>query len=303
MSLNINLLSHIHSHSSHNYASHSSHNYASHSSHNYTSHSQRSPPQLQPRQLSSQTLWYKRSACTRFKTSNAIQIQMRLLKLDDSGRLSLTGPFHRDIPEYAILSHTWAPDGEEHEVTYEDMVKDAGKDKPGYDKLQFCAKQALKHGLRYSWVDTCCINKSSSSELDEAIRSMFRWYSAAARCYVYLSDVPDLQDPTAESAFATSRWFTRGWTLQELVAPKKVEFFSRNGESLGYKESRVQQIHEITGIAIGALQGKPVSQFSIADRMSWAARRQTTREEDAAYCLLGILGMSMSPHRTYLTRS
>jgi hypothetical protein len=110
---------------------------------------------------------------------------------------------------------------------------------------------------------------------------MFRWYGAAARCYVYLSDVPDLQDPTAtvESAFAMSRWFKRGWTLQELVAPKKVEFFSRNGKSLGVKESRVQQIREITGIPFRTLQGKPISQFSIADRMSWAARRETTREE------------------------
>jgi hypothetical protein len=141
------------------------------------------------------------------------------------------------------------------------------------------------------WADTIFIDKSSSAELDEAIRCMFRWYGAAARCYVYLSDVPDLQDSTStvESAFTMSRWFTRGWTLQELIAPKKVEFFSQKGQSLGYKESRVQQIHEITVIALGALQGKSITQFSIADRMSWAARRNTTREEDAAYSLLGIL--------------
>jgi Heterokaryon incompatibility protein (HET) len=151
---------------------------------------------------------------------------MRLLTLDDGGRLSLTGPFNQDIPEYAILSHTWGPDGEE--VTYEDMMKGTGNDKPGYKKLQFCAEQARRHGLRYSWVNTCCINKSSGPELDKAIRSMFRWYAAATRCYVYLSDAPDLKDPTStvESAFAKSRWFTRGWILQELVAPKSVEFFS-----------------------------------------------------------------------------
>jgi hypothetical protein len=228
---------------------------------------------------------------------------MRLLKLDDSGGLCLIGPLNRDIPEYAILSHTWGADGEE--VTYEDMIKGTGKDKPGYTKIKFCAEQALRHGLRYSWVDTCCIDKSSSAELDEAIRSMFRWYSAAARCYVYLSDVPNLKDPTStvESAFATSRWFTRGWTLQELVAPELVEFFSRKCESIGYKESRLQQIYEKTGIAIEALQGKPISQFSIADRMSWAARRDTIREEDAAYCLLGIFGTSVNPYHIYLTQS
>jgi hypothetical protein len=228
---------------------------------------------------------------------------MRLLKLDDSGSICLIGPLNRDIPEYAILSHTWGADGEE--VTYEDMIKGSGKEKLGYTKLKFCVEQALRHGLWYSWVDTCCIDKSSSAELDEAIRSMFRWYSAAARCYVYLSDVPDFKDSTStiELAFTKSRWFTRGWTLQELVAPKSVEFFSQKGESLGYKESRVQQIHEITGIAVEALQGKPISQFSIADRMTWAARRETTREEDAAYCLLGIFGMSINPHHTYLTQS
>jgi len=133
---------------------------------------------------------------------------MRLLKLDDSGMLSLIGPLNRDIPEYAILSHTWGPGGEE--VTYEDMIKGTGKDKPGYAKLQFYAEQACQHGLRYSWVDTCYINKSIGPELDEAIRSMFRWYAAAARCYVYLSDVPDLKDltSTVKSAFAKSRWFT-----------------------------------------------------------------------------------------------
>src|SRR6185295_1433694 len=180
------------------------------------------------------------------------------------------------------------PDNEE--VNFRDIMEKKSNKKPGYKKLEFCAKQAARNGLVYFWIDTCCINKSNDAELGEAIRSMFRWYAAATRCYVYLSDVPDPKDPTStvESAFVKSRWFTRGWTLQELIAPKSVEFFSRHSELLGDKRSRVQQIHEITGIPVDAIQGTPVVQFSIADRLSWAARRETTREEDTAYCLLGL---------------
>jgi uncharacterized protein involved in tolerance to divalent cations len=212
---------------------------------------------------------------------------MRLLQYEN-GEFSLTMFPNHKIPEYAILSHTWGRDSEE--VDFIDIVEKKGRDKSGYKKLRFCAEQAARDGLLYFWIDTCCINKSSSAELDEAIRSMFRWYGAAARCYVYLSDVPEPKGPasTVESAFAKSRWFTRGWTLQELIAPKSIEFFSQKGEPLGHKGSRLQQIHEITGVAIEALRGRPISQFSVADRMSWAARRETTREEDAAYCLLGI---------------
>ena len=212
---------------------------------------------------------------------------MRLLQYKNGEFSLIKFPDHK-IPEYAILSHTWGPDNEE--VNFIDIVEKKGRDRSGYKKLRFCAEQAARDGLLYFWIDTCCIDKSSSAELDEAIRSMFRWYGAAARCYVYLSDVPEPKGSTStvESAFAKSRWFTRGWTLQELIAPKSVEFFSQNGEPLGHKSSRLQQIHEITGVAIEALQRRPISQFSVADRMSWAARRETTREEDAAYCLLGI---------------
>jgi tetratricopeptide (TPR) repeat protein len=215
---------------------------------------------------------------------------IRLLKCD-AGEFSLVSFADNLIPEYAILSHTWGPDSEE--VNYEDITQNKGKDKSGYDKLRFCAAQAARHGLVYFWIDSCCINKSSEPELGEAIRSMLRWYAGASRCYVYLWDVPDPKDATStiESAFAKSRWFTRGWTLQELIAPKSVEFFSKTGESLGNKDSRVQQLHEITGIHIKALQGAPMAQFTIDDRMSWAKDRKTTREEDTAYCLLGIFGM------------
>jgi hypothetical protein len=130
--------------------------------------------------------------------------------------------------------------------------------------------------LEYFWIDTCCINKADFTELSEAINSMFRWYRNAARCYVYLSDVfspafdtnekPNLQ--LWESDFQKSRWFTQGWTLQELLAPTSVEFFSQERKRLGDKRSLKQQIHEITGIADSALQGAALSQFSIDERLS-----------------------------------
>ena len=132
---------------------------------------------------------------------------------------------------------------------------------------------------------------------------MFRWYREAARCYVYLSDVSihnsDENDPfsrlTWESAFRKSRWFTRGWTLQELIAPVLVEFFSEEGKRLGDKNSLEQQVHEITGIPITALQGSPLSPFSFPERISWAKNRETRRKEDKAYSLMGICDIHMPP--------
>ena len=227
------------------------------------------------------------------QVSQFVLHRMRLLKLNDNGDLSLIERSGDNVYKYAILSHTWGPDGEE--VTYEDLIKGTGKHKPGYDKLQFCAKQADLDGLKYVWIDTCCINKANFTELSTAVNSMFRWYREATQCYVYLSDVPDPKDPssTVESTFPASRWFKRGWTLQELIAPSSVQFFSRTGQLLGSKTSREQQIHHITGIAIKALQGDPLSQFCVRERLSWAADRQTTVEEDAAYCLLGIFDIQM----------
>ena len=224
---------------------------------------------------------------------------MRLLKLEDDGELSLTECVSDNVPRYAILSHTWEADNEE--VTFKDLVEGTGKTKAGYKKIRFCTTRAASDGLQYSWVDTCCIDKSSSAELSEAINSMFRWYYNAAECYVYLSDVSiggstrnDLSTQRIwKPAFQHSRWFTRGWTLQELVAPTSVKFFSKESEQLGNKSSLMQDIHEITGIAVRALQGSPLSQFSVNERMSWATRRETKREEDAAYSLLGIFDVHM----------
>jgi hypothetical protein len=224
---------------------------------------------------------------------------MRLLKFKGDGEFSLIEFIGDKIPRYAILSHTWGTDGEE--VTFKDLMKGTGKSKAGYQKIRFCGEQAATDRLQYFWVDTCCIDKSSSAELSEAINSMFRWYHDASKCYVYLSDVSiraaikndQISQWAWEPAFQKSRWFTRGWTLQELIAPASVEFFSVEGERLGDKKSLERQIHEITGITAQALQRGPLPYFSVNERMSWAAKRKTKREEDAAYSLLGIFDIHM----------
>ncbi|KAF1959925.1 HET-R [Byssothecium circinans] len=226
---------------------------------------------------------------------------MRLLQCRGAGGYYLTELFtnNEEIPPYAILSHTWGAD--DSEVTFDDLTKGTGADKPGYEKIRFCAAQARQDGLDYFWIDTCCINKENKAELSRAINSMFLWYRKAARCYVYLSDVSTAKrkanSDTSEwkSTFQRSRWFTRGWTLQELLAPRAVEFFSRQHQRLGDKVSLRSQIHEITGIPERALQGEPLSQFSVNDRLSWITDRETKLEEDKAYSLLGIFGVSVPP--------
>ena len=225
---------------------------------------------------------------------------MRLLECNDDGEFSLTKDLvSGKIPEYAILSHTWGADTEE--VTYSDLIDGTGKNKVGYEKIRFCGEQARRDGLHNFWVDTCCIDKSNNNELTEAINSMFRWYRNATKCYVYLSDVSspgnDIGDKSDqllwEMSFRTSRWFTRGWTLQELIAPISVEFFSKNRKLLGDKRSLERHICEITGIPSKALRRGSLAEFSVAERLSWAETRQTTHEEDMAYSLLGIFDIHM----------
>jgi hypothetical protein len=225
---------------------------------------------------------------------------MHLLQYNNDGEFSLTQDFvGGEIPEYAILSHTWGADTEE--VIYRDLIDGTGKNKVGYEKIRFCGQQARRDRLQYFWIDTCCIDKSNSVELQEAINSMFRWYRNAAKCYVYLPDVssPDIDIGNKsdqlpwEMAFRTSRWFTRGWTLQELIAPTSVEFFSKNRKLLGDKRSLERYICEITRIPSKALQLGSLDKFSVAERLSWAGTRQTTREEDMAYSLLGIFDIHM----------
>lgn len=216
---------------------------------------------------------------------------MRLLQLQGNDEFSLVEYVGKNIPQYAILSHTWGADYDE--VSFKDLTKGIGKNKTGYRKLVFCGKQAAVDGLQFFWIDTCCIDKSSSAELSEAINSMFQWYRRAVKCYAYLSDVSTTETSQNDQSIKKSRWFTRGWTLQELIAPVSVEFFSVEGHRLGDKHLLQQTIHEITGIPIEALQGNPLSQFNVDERMSWAERRETKREEDMVYSLLGIFDVHM----------
>ncbi|KAH6704109.1 NACHT domain-containing protein, partial [Leptodontidium sp. MPI-SDFR-AT-0119] len=227
---------------------------------------------------------------------------MRLLQYNNDGDLSLTEFDESDSPEYAILSHTWEQDNSK-EVTYAEVISGTGHDKEGFKKIKFCGEQARQDSLSYFWVDTCCINKQNKAELRHSINSMFRWYRNASRCYVYLSDVSTrkrkasdlLSEHTWELSFRDSRWFTRGWTLQELLAPASVEFFSFEGKRLGDKSSLQTQICKATNISPSALQAKSLSQFHIDERMQWIEHRETGKEEDKAYSLLGIFGVSMVP--------
>jgi hypothetical protein len=225
---------------------------------------------------------------------------MRLLEGNDSHGFSLTRNFgDNDIPRYAILSHTWGPDTEE--VTYQELMDGTGTSKAGYEKIRFCGEQARRNGIQYFWVDTCCIDKTNNNELSEAINSMFRWYRDAAKCYVFLTDVSrpaceadDMpHQPPWELAFRKSRWFTRGWTLQELIAPTSVEFFSKERENLGNKKTLERHISDITRIPVKAFRGNTLSDFSVAERMAWAETRNTSRPEDIAYSLFGIFDVQL----------
>lgn len=201
--------------------------------------------------------------------------------------------FVRDIPLYVILSHTWG----DEEVTFDDIDKPYAQDMLGYQKIEGCCRQAVKDGFDYVWIDTCSIDKKSSAELSEAINSMYTYYQRAEICYVYLSDVPSNKDPSIpKSKFARSRWFQRGWTLQELLAPDVVEFYSSDWCYLGTKRNPdlLNIIQDTTGIDHDVLFYPYKIRFaSIAQIFSWASRRKTTREEDIAYCLMGLVDVNM----------
>jgi hypothetical protein len=169
----------------------------------------------------------------------------------------------------------------------------SGKGKAGYQKLLFLKDKAVGHNLAHAWADTCCIDKSDQVELQHSLNSMFSWYQRSVRCYVYLQDVPN-SDTGWEDLFRKSRWFTRGWTLQELIAPSSVEFFSQDGSRLGDKKSLETEIHEITGISREALRGQPLSGFTKIELLSWTNGRQTKVKEDEVYSLFGIFGVTMT---------
>ena len=213
-------------------------------------------------------------------------------------------PNDHQVPKYATLSHTW----EEEEISFQDIqgynvdtIPPPVAAKAGFKKVEACCTQALEDGLEYVWIDTCSIDKTSSSELQEAINSMYRWYKQSSVCYVYLADVPgSLNKEFQMRYFQKSRWFTRGWTLQELIAPATLVFFDNQWHLdgarayFGTKKELSVEIASITNIEAAALEGsRPLQSFSIAKRMAWAARRQTTRLEDKAYCLMGIFDVNM----------
>jgi hypothetical protein len=197
-------------------------------------------------------------------------------------------------PPYAILSHTWGNE----EVTLKDLEAGEWKHRQdkreGYEKITGCCAAAAAEGFGYAWIDTCCIDKTSSAELSEAINSMFRWYHESAICYAYLRDVDCAQDPDSEdSDFSKSRWFTRGWTLQELLAPTEIVFLGRDWGEIGTKNTLQKSITMITRISSAALEDRSFGNYSVAQKMSWAAGRCTTRPEDEAYCLLGLFDVNM----------
>ncbi|KAF2724735.1 TPR-like protein [Polychaeton citri CBS 116435] len=224
---------------------------------------------------------------------------MRLLKFDNDGGISFTNDLSKSelrAYKYAILSHTWGKD--EEEVKYDDVLTGIGTSKPGSGskKIRFCIRQARQHGLEYFWVDTCCIDKRNNTELTEALNSMFQWYLNAEKCYVFLEDVCDdvsVDSGNWEQDFCNSRWFKRGWTLQELIAPSTIEFYSSIGQSLGTKSYLEKQINDITHIPIRALRNYPLSEFTIHERLQWQEGRETKKEEDMVYSLLGLLEVSL----------
>ncbi|KAH0438169.1 ankyrin repeat-containing protein [Colletotrichum camelliae] len=196
-------------------------------------------------------------------------------------------------PPYAILSHTWEKD----EVTFHDVSQKRVAGKAGWIKItSFCkiVNKYLSDPVEYVWVDTCCIDKSSSEELSEGINSMFRYYKEAVSCFVYLADVV-YSDPSeaVDRSFERSRWFTRGWTLQELIAPTDLVFFDKEWRLIETKVNLASRISVTTKVDEVTLISGDWSGASIARRMSWAATRETRRLEDIAYCLFGLFDVHM----------
>ncbi|KAI6016526.1 heterokaryon incompatibility protein-domain-containing protein [Pisolithus marmoratus] len=240
---------------------------------------------------------------------------MRLLDvravIDREKNIQRTGPktkvleqLNDETAKYAILSHRWGTEVDYDEMTglmkMDEQDRNEVRGRDGYQKIIGSCKQAEKDGYSWLWIDTCCIDKRSSAELSEAINSMYRWYRNAQRCYVYLGDVDESTFLTEQdfSKFDGSNgwpeWFSRGWTLQELIAPKEVEFFNTHWVSIGTKQELTSTLEDITRIPSEVLRsGQVVGRSRVAQIMSWAADRTTSRVEDRAYSLLGLFGVNM----------
>ncbi|GIZ43479.1 hypothetical protein CKM354_000670500 [Cercospora kikuchii] len=223
---------------------------------------------------------------------------MRLINVHNLKTTQFTDDKTR--PRYAIASHRWRKD----EATFREKPEWFRK-KSGFEKIKkFCA-WAQELDLTWLWIDSYCIDKSSSAELTEAINSMFFWYRESAVCLAYLDDIdafPPSSGAISTSRLAESEWFRRGWTLQELLAPKIVLFRERMWRDIGAKVSSRQpsssisvsvilnkQLSRVTHIPEEVLDDYSKSaSYSDDQKFSWAAGRETTRIEDQAYCLMGI---------------
>ena len=200
---------------------------------------------------------------------------------------------------YAILSHTWGKDEQTFKETQAlcERCKETGENPRDLStaKVRKSCILAEQRGYRWIWNDTCCIDKTNSSELSEAIKSMFRWYSLAEVCFAHLADVPSDCDLHAQdSAFREARWHTRGWTLQELIAPSLVVFVSQDWKILGNKTELASLLDKITGVWQKVLTREVhYSRICVAQRMQWASGRSTKRAEDEAYCLMGLFDIHM----------
>jgi hypothetical protein len=223
-----------------------------------------------------------RISCSHFEFSAQQAVNMWLLHATEL-RLQQFSP--DDVPKYAIFSRIW----EQEEVTFQAMKNETFSQLKGFSKLQGCCKRAARDGYSWVWIDTCCIDKTNSAELSEAINSMYRWYYESAACYAYFADIQDIKD------LAASKWFIRGWNLQELVAPRRMVLLDGRWREIGTKYLFAEQISEITGIPKNVLLGSSPLHCNVAQRMSWASTRQTTREEDMAYCLMGLFDVHMPP--------
>jgi hypothetical protein len=206
-----------------------------------------------------------------------------------------------EIPPYAILSHRWIYQGGQlEEVTYREFqnIGDTVMQKSGYAKIEATCHRALQDGLQYVWVDTCCVKQGDHDDVARNIRSMFPYYQNAYICYVYLVDVC-LQDDAWRSRFTHSEWFQRGWTLQELLAPGTVDFFDREWNYIGSKLDLKDIIAHVTTIPADIISGEQsIHDIHPLRRMSWTIGRQTSRSPDRAYCLAGLLGVSIEPDYT-----
>lgn len=218
---------------------------------------------------------------------------MRLLHTKS---LQLHSFYDEAIPPYAVLSHTWG--NPEDEITLQDLNDPTIRSQSRFSKIKSCCELAASKGLSFVWIDTCCIDKSSSAELSEVINSMYAWYKNSRVCYVYLVDFDSSKqtrsidgDHCAHRCDMGGRWFERGWTLQELLAPPDVQFFDRWWTRLGSKWELEQQISKLTGISLEHL--KNPNDACVAVKLSWASGRKTTRLEDRAYCLLGLLDVNL----------